>query len=375
MSRGASRRGQSGISILEVVIALLVLGLLTVAAWKLQSGVVVEARQDADGELVTRADQALRTFIARNSRLPCPAADNTGTERCVTGMAASTGFVPWVTVGLPDAGAGSLRYVIDTDALAQSPPGLGVLSLDVANGTSVVGFSQDSTDRTIHWCNLVGKRMKAAPTGRVPRAYQVFSAGVDPQASATSRPMDAAGAQITRTLPELWNELNCGALVAGAARAYINAALAARMMALAAQEQLKLSTMNLDTSHSNYNYDLIDLIAEAARQPSKVANALMGCANAASLAADAIALTATPPQWAALPVSGPLCVSSVADLAVHIASLIQKIQDLGTAGKELGDAAQLDQTARNDEATQAAALADAIAARARAAIAEGMDLE
>ncbi|WP_295380879.1 type II secretion system protein [uncultured Pseudacidovorax sp.] len=375
MKRIRQRHAQRGISILEVVIALLILGLLTVAAWKLQRGAIEATREAIDTDLVTRADQSIRTFIARQSRLPCPATSNTGVENCAAGMASRVGFVPWVTVGLPDAGGGSLRYAIDKDALAQAAPGLGVINLDLASGPGVVGFDQASTDRTVHWCNLVGKAMKAAPTGRVPRAYQVFSPGVGAGANTAAGALDAAGAQVTRTLPELWGELNCGGLVAGAGRAYMNAALAARMMALAAKEQLTLSNMNLDAAKASYFYNIVDLVTEAARQPSKVANVFATCANAASLTADVVTGMATVPQYVAQPGAIAACGSSGLDVAVHIGYLLEKIDALKGLALNLASAAEQAQQAHDDEASQAQALADAIAARARAAIADGMNLD
>jgi len=86
-------------------------------------------QQGVSRQMSDNVQKALRTFVARNYRLPCPAngADTTvnpGIEVCGLGNAAA-GVVPWRTLGLPQSavqdGSGNLIGYAVT-AAASSPP-------------------------------------------------------------------------------------------------------------------------------------------------------------------------------------------------------------------------------------------------------------
>ncbi|SIR73039.1 type II secretion system protein [Pseudacidovorax sp. RU35E] len=370
-TRTSSRARQAGLGLLEVVIAVLILGLLAVAAWKFQHGVVLQTRYEADQMLVQRADRSIRAFMARQSRLPCPAADAGGTESCRTGMAAAPGFVPWRTLGLPDAGAGSLRYALAADALAQAAPGIETLQIPDRQLQQIL-VSGDVGNATLPWCNVLGLRMKQVGAEM---AYRVFSGGAGPLARVDAAPLDAAGAGVLRLLPELWTELHCGDLIAGAGRAHMNAALAARMMRISADEQLLLAGKNTDAAHASYDYAVVDLVTEILRQPSRLANAGVACTSAASMTADIVAGTATPEQYWGVAGAAASCITGGLDVAIHIAYLVEKVEALQQQAKALGVQADNVLQLRQAEADQAAALEAGIAARARAAVASGIHLQ
>ncbi len=370
-ARTSSRTRQAGLGLLEVVIAVLILGLLAVAAWKFQHGVVLQTRYEADQMLVQRADRSIRAFMARQSRLPCPAADAGGTESCRTGMAAAPGFVPWRTLGLPDAGAGSLRYALAADALAQAAPGIETLQIPDRQLQQIL-VSGDVGNATLPWCNVLGLRMKQVGAEM---AYRVFSGGAGPLARVDAAPLDAAGAGVLRLLPELWAELHCGDLIAGAGRAHMNAALAARMMRIAADEQLVLAGKDADAAHASYEYAVVDLWTEVARLPFKGANALVSCGNFASLSADAFAGTLPFGMEPFIPPALLACAAGGAALGVSALNITKKIEALQQQAKALGDQADNVLQLRQAEADQAAALEAGIATRARAAVASGIHLQ
>lgn len=105
--RCAPSRCQSGFSMLELAMVLVVLGLVTVLLVNFLGTATRERRELASADLLTRADDALLAYAMINSRLPCPAADGSGLEDC---SGAQVGRLPFRTLGLPDASARNMRY-------------------------------------------------------------------------------------------------------------------------------------------------------------------------------------------------------------------------------------------------------------------------
>lgn len=114
-------RRSAGFSLLELAISMAVTGLIGVSVWKLVStGTAIAVGGPAQQQL-TQSQEAIEGFVVFNNRLPCPAADDSGSETCGT-WTNTIGRLPWRTLGLtrPDV---VLRYGVyrsATDDLAVS---------------------------------------------------------------------------------------------------------------------------------------------------------------------------------------------------------------------------------------------------------------
>jgi prepilin-type N-terminal cleavage/methylation domain-containing protein len=95
-----------GFSLLELAVALVILGVVTLALWQFAGTATVQRQAVAQRDLLGRADDAVAAFVLVNHRLPCPAGDNGGIENCTL----QVGLLPYRTLGLPDAAAGRMRY-------------------------------------------------------------------------------------------------------------------------------------------------------------------------------------------------------------------------------------------------------------------------
>ncbi len=107
MSRNPAH--QQGLSLVELAIALSVVGLLIVGVLTWLVFAQNQRIAQAERELMVRSEIALVDFVYQNHRLPRPAADQEGSE-VASGDGRQKGYLPWRTLGLADASAGQLRY-------------------------------------------------------------------------------------------------------------------------------------------------------------------------------------------------------------------------------------------------------------------------
>lgn len=113
------KRRSGGFSLVEVSVILLALGVLLLGAsafWQNTARMNVAALQQGSQRVVK---DAMVGFLYANHRLPCPAADSSGTESCLDGSAPrKVGHVPWRTLGLPRPDIGNYRYGVYREASA-----------------------------------------------------------------------------------------------------------------------------------------------------------------------------------------------------------------------------------------------------------------
>ncbi|QOC22170.1 prepilin-type N-terminal cleavage/methylation domain-containing protein [Wenzhouxiangella sp. AB-CW3] len=100
---------QDGMSLVELAIAMSVVGLLIVGVLTWLVFAQNQRIAQAERELMVRAEIALVDFVYQNHRLPRPAAGLEGHE-VGPGSDLQKGQLPWRTLGLADAAAGQLRY-------------------------------------------------------------------------------------------------------------------------------------------------------------------------------------------------------------------------------------------------------------------------
>ena len=272
--RASRIENQQGFSLVELSVALAVLGLLvmgSVAYWRSMSQQKVTA---AEVEVLTRVRQAMLGFAHANYRLPCPATDDTGNENCSpASLANQVGRLPWRTLGLPDASLAGFKYGVyrDSNANAALDADLAVsgdrLSALVAVGTTPVAgnlfFGQRNlpdfchalkrADDSTQGANRVGVRFTEQGMNTVRNvAYAVAAPGLLdsdgdgdafdgdnhkasntlPVFDASNRPVGPAydDRVLASSFSALYSQMDCGAALSAIHNSHFNSALSAALM-------------------------------------------------------------------------------------------------------------------------------------------------
>ncbi len=232
-------RHQRGVSLVEVAIASVILG----ACGTLLMGVIDRQAKVASVErsttLVDRAHDAILAYAYLHRGLPCPSQVTTGVETC---DGHTEGYLPYVTLGLPEPTAGRLRYR---------------MSLDLKSPTASSPYSVVTSQRTGEFGDLTAQVVRLAsisPAGHEAlfdlcsalasagnAAQSAYAVGVAPEAAmsaAITTPSSAPPVhEETIGRSQFAAKLQCGAL-ATAGRAHFNAALAADTMNRAMEDIL-----------------------------------------------------------------------------------------------------------------------------------------
>lgn len=177
MTRNAWRRS-AGFSVVELAVALAVVGVAGLAAWQLLPASRGVAQGDPAQLRLRQAQDAVEGFALRSHRLPCPApVGGSGSEVC---GADALGELPWRTLGLPRADV-PLRYGVYRTPAADLATAVAKFSPNLPPLPVVAGYNAAQING-LDFCQAL-RVATAAPTGLqaggVPVAYAVADAGAD----------------------------------------------------------------------------------------------------------------------------------------------------------------------------------------------------
>ncbi len=232
---GPARRGaQRGLSLVEAAVAMVIMGVAATMLWQTVSGTRLrESRTQARVHL-QRADAALQAFVAVHRRFPCPAATSDGRESC-SGRP-STGQLPYLTLGMPEAGGLRMRYTVDP-VIAAGESRFVALVNDRAIGPGNDPRAAPVALKTLLTADYDGMLdvceglARIAAPGAVAYTLQMLpdEALMAPLGTLGQPSRDVSAAQVS-------HRLGCGPMVAVAGRGQYNAHLAAAIMSKATQD-------------------------------------------------------------------------------------------------------------------------------------------
>lgn len=173
-----ARRRSAGFSVVELTVALAVVGVAGLAAWQLLPASRGVAEGDQPRQRLRQAQDAVEGFALRSARLPCPApVAGDGREVCGANM---LGELPWRTLGLPRADA-PLRYGVYRTSAVDLATATAKFSPHLPPAPSVAGYVPAQVNG-LDFCQALRLAI-AAPSGLeaggVPVAYAVADAGAD----------------------------------------------------------------------------------------------------------------------------------------------------------------------------------------------------
>lgn len=104
----------AGYTLIELSIALVVLGIVIVLIWRFVGFNAQYALSNGQRAILRSADEAVTGFVLSNNRLPCPDTNGDGREDC--GAGAAVGKLPFISIGMSEADAGRIRYGVYRNA-------------------------------------------------------------------------------------------------------------------------------------------------------------------------------------------------------------------------------------------------------------------
>lgn len=202
------RRTQGGFTLLELAVGLAVSAVAGLLLWQLLPVSRRVAGVDATQQQLRRVQDTLEGYVLSQSRLPCPAPDANGVENCAAGAgaAASSGFLPWSTLGLgrADGGLKYAVYRVSGSDLAAS----GLLSY-AGHLPPVTGYTARATANGLDFCQGL-RQAVASPTatlgggvgaGGVPVAYLLASPGANGQFDGLNATAQSGAGPVAFELP------------------------------------------------------------------------------------------------------------------------------------------------------------------------------
>ncbi len=300
------RYRSSGVSLIELALVLVVLGLISVVLVQFLGVATQERREAAGRDLLQRADDALLAYAMIHSRLPCPAVGGSGVEDCTIGQ---VGMLPYRTLGLPDANARKMRYGVlrrpatrklDADLarrLDRFDPlhvfgGLGTeFALGNANGLDLCWAlrSAQQSPADVAFLHVTQPNDSTRIADNVAYALALPAQGESfggHQASATpafESPKRRARADyrdrvLAVGLDQLWARMRCGDNLAAASHAHFNTAAAIAVMHQALRDYKSQLAIAEKLAEANVANGAAAVLAGAAG----VANAAGGVADTVS---------------------------------------------------------------------------------------------
>ncbi len=323
----ARRSRAGGFSLVEIAIALVILGMLSLAFVAYWRSAAQHTRTQADRDILIASQKSLVGFAHANYRLPCPAVDQAGLENCAG--ATETGWLPWKTLGIADALASNLKYglhrtpnaalpFLDQDLgvardrlvppfTVGSPPILpaapilgGLLgntnlidlcyALNLASGTPAAasrlavlsGRGGTTARRGMAFVVVAPGLLDADGDGDVFDGRNASASSTDPTYEAAERPQDASydDRVAAMDVDTLFAELDCGEGLAAISHSHVNAATAAAFMKQALIDYKR-------------QLEILALVAGGgvASGTAGVASAAAGLSSAVADSANAVAFT------------------------------------------------------------------------------------
>lgn len=299
------KSGQTGFSLIELTVSLVVIGIISVLLIRWISNTHDQTKDQVQRSLLQRADDAILAFSVAHHRLPCPAPTSNGIGDC----SAEDGFLPYRDIGLPDARSATIRYGVyrntsiegvDPDILsvnadlataADRAPTLRLInsatSESIAGAVSLprtcaaypsldCASTPDLAINGLDFCFSLRTAMNAgtrtdllrtmssvgASSPLLPRnvAYALATPTSDGSYAAGSKtfhsPRTAGSIQVeekTRAVgfEQLWTRLRCGEAVGAALHSHANAALAAGMNVPAMVDYAEQSSIMVDLARAS----------------------------------------------------------------------------------------------------------------------------
>lgn len=307
---------QTGSYLVEVALALVVLGLCALTLFRVSATEIGVANRFDALDLQRRASRALIVFVQLHGRLPC-VGDGNGKEDCAS--KATSGRLPHVTIGLPDPQAREMTYAIGEVALSTPAAGqYSVLTSTITDaGLSVTAASLPNASMGVSLCEALGRPAGGASSSTTP-AFTLAanrlaaSVGVIP-ALVTSR-------------ASLAEELDCASRSALAGRTYPDVAAAAGALAVSladwrAQLEINRNIQNWDAAQSMWF-----CINSALTTFKPVIKMRLGMAKLAADSGASINGILTPAKQ--LPIAAAQAAAFTSNSARYVANIIQGAQIL-----------------------------------------------
>lgn len=185
------RAAQGGFSLVELAVALVIMGVIGIAAWRWVASTRAPLERSALIGQLAQAQAAVEGFILAQHRLPCATASTDGLEQC-SNAGASAVLLPWRTLGLSSR-FGQLHYGVNRGGgfdLASLPSALASpdLGIDFGPAIPVLALSTEAAVNTA--ADAVTAAIAAAQFRRSQvngldwcRVVRQFAAHPDPQAA------------------------------------------------------------------------------------------------------------------------------------------------------------------------------------------------